>query len=108
MNKGKKQHRRLSSEAELDLAKRELKDLEDRLHYKNRCYTVTNLPEDVIRMEIGQPTKEVLDIAVRHALKVISSLYSALSSLFMFFALFHVRHHKFKNNCHYGYEAVQA
>ena len=51
-------------EAELDLAKRGLKNLEDTLHYKNRCYTVTELPGDVIRMETGLPTKEVFDIVV--------------------------------------------
>ena len=54
-------------EAELDLAKRELENLEGRLHYKNRCYTVTELPGDVIRMETGLPTKEVFDIVVRYA-----------------------------------------
>lgn len=54
-------------EAELDLAKRELENLEGRLNYKNRCYTVTELPGDVIRMETGLPTKEVFDIVVRHA-----------------------------------------
>ena len=54
-------------EAELDLAKRELENREGRLHYKNRCYTVTELPGYVIRMETGLPTKEVFDIVVRHA-----------------------------------------
>ena len=61
-------------EAELDLAKRELKNLEDRLHYKNRCYTVTELPGDVIRMETGLPTKEVFDIVVRHTLRFKDSI----------------------------------
>lgn len=56
-------------DAELDLAKRELKNLEDTLHYKNRCYTVTGLPGDVIRIETGLPTKEVFDIVVKHALR---------------------------------------
>ena len=54
-------------EAELDLAKRELENLEEKLHYKNRCYTVTELPRDVIWMETGLPTKDVFDIVVRHA-----------------------------------------
>ena len=54
-------------EAELDLAKRGLKNLEDKLDYKNRSYTVTELPGDVVRMETGLPTKEVFDIVVRHA-----------------------------------------
>ena len=53
-------------EAELDLAKTGLKNLEDTLHYKNRCYTVTELPGDVIRMETGLPTKEVIFIFIHH------------------------------------------
>ena len=61
-------------EAELDLAKRGLKNLNDILHYKNRCYTVTELPGDVIRMETGLPTKEVFDIVVRHALRFKDSI----------------------------------
>ena len=61
-------------EAELDLAKRGLKNLEDKLDYKNRCYTVTELPGDVVRMETGLPTKEVFDIVVRHALRFKDSI----------------------------------
>ena len=61
-------------EAELDQAKRVLKNLEDTLHYKNRCYTVTELTGDAIRMETGLPTKEVFDIVVRHALRFKDSI----------------------------------
>ena len=44
-------------EAQLDLANRELKDLEGKLQYKGMRYTVAGLEEDVIRMETGLPTK---------------------------------------------------
>ena len=59
-----------TTKAELDQAKRVLKNLEDTLHYKNRCYTVTELTGDVVGMETGLPTKEVFDIVVRHALSM--------------------------------------
>ena len=61
-------------EAELDLAKRGLKNLEYTLHYKNRCYIVTELSGDVIRMETGLPTKEVFHFVVRHALRFKDSI----------------------------------
>lgn len=53
-----------TSEAELDRAKRVLKNLEDTFHYKNRCYIVTELTGDVVGMETGLPTKEVFNIVV--------------------------------------------
>ena len=61
-------------EAELDKAKRDLKNLEERLQYKTRCYTVTELSDDVVRMETGLPTKEVFEIVVRHALRFKDSI----------------------------------
>ena len=61
-------------EAELDKAKRDLKNLEERLQYKTRCYTVIELSDDVVRMETGLPTKEVFEIVARHALRFKDSI----------------------------------
>lgn len=54
-------------DAELDLAKRSVQDLQERVKYKSKCYTVSELPENGIIMETGLPTKEVFKIVVRHA-----------------------------------------
>ena len=56
-------------EAELDLANRELKDLEGKSQYKTIRYTISELQDDVIRMETGLPTKEVFNIVLKHALR---------------------------------------
>ena len=61
-------------EAELDLAKRALKNLEEKVKYKTWCYRVTELSDDVVRMETGLPTKEVFEIVVRHALRFKDSI----------------------------------
>ena len=54
-------------EAELDLANRQLKELDQTVQYKR--YTVSALEGDVIRMETGLPTKEVFNNVVKHALR---------------------------------------
>ena len=56
-------------EEELDLANRELKELDQTVQYKRDKYTVSALEGDVIRMETGLPTKEVFNIVVKHALR---------------------------------------
>ena len=56
-------------EAELDLANRELKELDQTVQYKRDKYTVSALEGDVIRMETGLPTKEVFNIVVKYALR---------------------------------------
>ena len=56
-------------EAELDLANRELKDLEGKSRYKTIRYTISELQDDAIRMETGLPTKEVFNIVLKHALR---------------------------------------
>ena len=52
-------------EAGLDLAKTDVQDLQEQVKYK--CYTVSELPDNVIRMRTSLPTKEVFEIVVRHA-----------------------------------------
>ena len=54
-------------EAELYLAKKDVQDLQEQVKYKSTCYTVLELPDSVIRIETGLPTKEVFEIVVRHA-----------------------------------------
>ena len=44
----------------LDVAYREIKILEEKSDYKTKRYTVSELNGDVIRMETGLPTKEIL------------------------------------------------
>ena len=61
-------------EAQLDLANRELKDLEGKPQYKGMRYTVAGLEEDVIRMETGLPTKKVFVIVVNYALRFKDSI----------------------------------
>ena len=56
-------------EVELDLANRELKELDQTVQYKRNKYTVSVVEGDVIRMETGLPTKEVFNIVVKHALR---------------------------------------
>ena len=54
-------------EAGLDLAKTDVQDLQEQVKYKSKCYTVSELPDNVIRMRTSLPTKEVFEIVVRHA-----------------------------------------
>lgn len=61
-------------EAELDLANRELKELEGKLQYKSIRYTVAGLEEEVILMETGIPTKKVFHIVVNYALRFKDSI----------------------------------
>ena len=61
-------------EVELEEANRELKELEHKVHYKRKRYTVSELEGNVIRMETGLPTREVFDIVVKHALRFKDSI----------------------------------
>lgn len=61
-------------EAELQQARRELKDLEEKSQYMTKHYTVSGLSADIIRMETGLPTKEVFDIVHLHALRFKDSI----------------------------------
>ena len=54
-------------EAGLDLAKTDVQDLQEQVKYKSKCYTVSELPDNVIRMRTSLPTKKVFEIVVRHA-----------------------------------------
>ena len=56
-------------EAELELANKELRELEVKAEYKTKRYAVAELSDDVVRMETGLPTKEVFNIVVKHALR---------------------------------------
>lgn len=51
-------------EAELDLAKRELKQQGEAAQYQRTHYSASTLTADVIRMETGLPSKEVFQIVV--------------------------------------------
>ena len=71
LQKGKVNKKKTSQgvilDSELDLAKRSVQDLQERVKYKSKCYTVSELPENGIIMETGLPTKEVFKKIVRHA-----------------------------------------
>lgn len=54
-------------EAELDLAKRQMKQQECNAQYQRSHYSASTLSADVIRMETGLPTKEVFQIVVNYA-----------------------------------------
>ena len=54
-------------EVELHFAKNELKEKDKAFKYHYVHYSVSNLSEEVIRMETGLPTKEVFSIVVNHA-----------------------------------------
>ena len=56
-------------EAELELANKELRELEVKAEYKTKRYSVAELSDDVVRMETSLPTKEVFNIVVKHALR---------------------------------------
>ena len=61
-------------EAELDLAKRELKQQGEAAQYQKTYYSASTLTADVIRMETGLPTKEVFQIVVNYASRFKDSL----------------------------------
>ena len=56
-------------EAELNQAREELQDLQEKESYTQKHYTVSGLSAEVLRMETGLPTKEVFNIVVLHALR---------------------------------------
>ena len=56
-------------EAELDQAREDLQDMQEKERYKQKHYTVSELSAEVLRMETGLPTKEVFNIVVLHALR---------------------------------------
>ena len=55
--------------AELNQAREELQDLQEKESYTQKHYTVSGLSAEVLRMETGLPTKEVFNIVVLHALR---------------------------------------
>jgi hypothetical protein len=61
-------------EAELNQAKEELKNMQEKESYKQKHYTVSGLSAEVLRMETGLPTKEVFNIVVLHALRFKDSI----------------------------------
>ena len=56
-------------EAELNQAREELQDLQEKESYTQKHYTVSGVSAEVLRMETGLPTKEVFNIVVLHALR---------------------------------------
>ena len=56
-------------EVELDLTKQELKYHNETKHYQRAHYSVSALSAEVIRMETGQPTKDLFNIVVDYAAK---------------------------------------
>ena len=56
-------------EAELDQAREDLQNMQEKESYKQKHYTVSGLSAEVLRMETGLPTKEVFNIVVLHALR---------------------------------------
>ena len=57
-------------EAELDQAREDLQNMQEKESYKQKHYTVSGLSAEVLRMETGLPTKEVFNIVVLHALRL--------------------------------------
>ncbi|XP_068691524.1 uncharacterized protein [Montipora foliosa] len=55
-------------EAELDQAREELQDRQEKESYAQKHYNVSGLSAEVLRMETGLPTKDVFNIVVLHAL----------------------------------------
>ena len=51
-------------EAELDQAREELQDRQEKESYAQKHYNVSGLSAKVLRMETGLPTKDVLNIVV--------------------------------------------
>ena len=56
-------------EAELNQAREELQDLQEKESYTQKHYSASGLSVEVLRMETGLPTKEVFNIVVLHALR---------------------------------------
>ena len=56
-------------QAELDQAREDLQDMQEKESYTQKHYTVLGLSAEVLRMETGLPTKEVFNIVVLHALR---------------------------------------
>ena len=56
-------------EAELDQAREELQDRQEKESYAQKHYNVSGLSAEVLRMETGLPTKDVFNIVVLHALR---------------------------------------
>ena len=56
-------------EAELDQAREDLQDMQEKESYAQKHYTVSELSAEVLRMETGLPTKEVFNLVVLHALR---------------------------------------
>ena len=55
-------------EVELDQAREDLQDMQEKESYAQKHYTVSELSAEVLRMETGLPTKEIFNIVVLHAL----------------------------------------
>ena len=53
-------------EAELDCLKKELRELKEQQVYQRTRYSVAAMDSEVLRMEIGLPTKDVLQIVVNY------------------------------------------
>ena len=56
-------------EAELDQAREELQDRQEKESYAQKHYNVSGLSAEVLGTETGLPTKDVFNIVVHHALK---------------------------------------
>lgn len=56
-------------EVELDQAREDLQDMQEKESYAQKHYTVSELSAEVLRMETGLPTKEIFNIVVLHALR---------------------------------------
>ena len=56
-------------EAELDQAREDLQDMQEKESYAQKHYTVSELSAEVLRMETGLPTKAIFNIVVLHALR---------------------------------------
>ena len=56
-------------EAELNQAREELQDLQEKESYTQKHYTVSGLSAEVFKMVTGLPTREVFNIVVLHALR---------------------------------------
>lgn len=61
-------------EAELQQAKSEIIDLQEKKGYLQKHYTVSTLSEDVLRMETGLPTKDVFHIVVNYTIRFEQSI----------------------------------
>ena len=75
INKGYKQEccnkttNEIILEAELDQAREELQDRQEKESYAQQHYNISGLSAEVLRMETELPTKDVFNIVVLHALR---------------------------------------